>query len=166
MGELGKQLARVDENLLERLQTAYADEWFAHYNYCLVSHLVAGPSSASVAALLRDKSEEAFARANRLCDRIIELGATPILKLTNLVEHATDKPFKLTENLRDIEELLKAVLDAERTSLRTFAALYEATRDRDPLTNALMLSLLGEAVRGEQQLERLLADPAPEMTGQ
>jgi bacterioferritin len=165
LGQLGKKIAGVDQDLLRRLLCAYADEWFGHYNYSFVAHMVAGPSSASISELMRAKSALALSRAERLAERIIELGGTPVPKLTELNDYATDKPFKLPENLRDIEGLLRVVLDADRTSLRTFTDLYEATRDRDPLTARLLLDLQGEAVHGEQQLERLLADPAPEMTG-
>jgi ferritin-like protein len=58
-----------------------------------------------------------------------------------------------------------AVLDAERTSMRTHQALYEQTRDRDPITARLVLDLLTEATRGEQQLQRLLRHSAAEMDG-
>ncbi len=39
------------------------------------------------------------------------------------------------------------------------------TGDRDPSTASLALEFMAEAVRGEQELERLLGEPAPEMTG-
>jgi ferritin-like protein len=89
-----------------------------------------------------------------------------VAKLTELVQHATDKPFKLPDDLRDLDGALKAVLDAERTGLRTYQHLYEQTREHDPVTQALALELLTEAVHGEEQLERLLGAPAPELEGQ
>jgi ferritin-like protein len=61
---------------------------------------------------------------------------------------------------------LKAVLDADRTSIRTHHLILDLTRDKDALTSALALELLSEAVRGERELERLLGQQAPEMTGQ
>jgi ferritin-like protein len=42
-------------------------------------------------------------------------GGQPIAKLGDVVNSASDKPFKLPENIRDLDEVLKAVLDAERT---------------------------------------------------
>ena len=162
---MARELAQPERSLLDDLVRAYADEWFAHYNYFFVSHTVAGPSSASIGALLRAKSDEALSRAERLAQRVIELGGQPVPKLTQLIEHATDKPFKLPEDLGDIEGLLRAVLDAERTSMRMHNDLYERTRQNDPVTAALALQLLTETTRGEQQLQRLLAREAPEMDG-
>jgi ferritin-like protein len=128
--------------------------------------MVSGPSSGSISSLLKEKSEEALRRADRLAVRLIELGSGPIPKLTELMDAASDKPFKLPEDFSDVEGFLKAVLDAERTSICTHQRILELTRDRDPLTSMLVLSLLDEAVHGEHQLERLLGGQAPDMTGQ
>jgi bacterioferritin len=165
MGVLAKEFARPDDALIKELSRAYADEWFGHYNYAFVAHMVRGPSSESIAELLRAKSDEALRRADRLAIRLIELGSAPIPKLTGLMDAASDKPFKLPEDFGDVEGLLKAVLDAERTSIRTHQSILAMTRDRDPLTERLALELLGEAVRGERLLERLLGEPALDRTG-
>ena len=92
-------------------------------------------------------------------------GGAPIPKLGQVMDHATDKPFKLPQRLDDVEGLLKAVLDAERTTARTQQQLYEKTHDTDPLTASLALSLLAEALRGEQEMEKLLGESHPEMDG-
>ena len=165
MGLLARELAGESEEILQDLVRAYADEWFGHYNYYFVSRTVSGPSAESVGAFLLRKSEVAFERADRLASRIIELGGTPVPKLSDLVDAATDKPFKLPEDLSNVRALLEAVLDAERTSMRTHSAIYAKSREQDPLTAALALELLREAAQGEQQLERLLADSAPDKTG-
>jgi bacterioferritin len=167
MGYLARQLLPPERTTLtQALIQAYADEWFAHYNYWFVANTVCGPASPAVVALLRRKAQRALTHANRLTARLNELGSRPVAKLTELVQHATDKPFKLPDDVRDLDGALKAVLDAERTSLRTYQRLYEQTREHDPITQALALELLTEAVHGEEQLERLLGGPAPELAGQ
>jgi len=165
MGLLAREFAGPDETLMRELQRAYADEWFAHYNYFVAAYLITGPSSASVAELLRGKSEEAFRRADALAARIIQLGGVPTTKLTALVDAATGKPFKLPDDLSDLPGLLRAVLDAERTSMRTHQGIVNMTTGQDPITAALALDLLSQATEGEQLLEKLLGGPAPEMTG-
>ena len=125
MGELGRQLARVNRaGLLKALTQAYADEWFAHYNYQFTANALWGHHSPSTTALLSRKSVEAFVRTNRLAQRLLQLGGQPVAKLTDLVEHATDKPFKLPKSMADVHGVLTAVLDAERTSVRTYQRLY------------------------------------------
>src|SRR4051812_46495133 len=100
MGELGRTIAgpHVDA-LVGELTRAYADEWFAHYNYELTANALRGHYSPSTIQLLRRKSEEAFLRSRRLALRIQELGGALVQKLTELVHHATDKPFKLPDSM-------------------------------------------------------------------
>jgi bacterioferritin len=166
MGKLGEQIVGPDRKVfLQDLTRAYADEWYAHYNYSFVANTISGPASPAVVTVLRRKIEKALIHADRLAERIISLGGMPVPKLTDLPEYATDKPFKLPEDVRDIDGALRAVLDAERTSIRTYRALYEKTREKDPITHALVLELFREAVEGEAEIERTLGTPAPEMDG-
>src|SRR5689334_7220094 len=89
MGELGRQAASLDRRaLIQELTRAYADEWFAHYNYQFTSLTLWGHHSPATTQLLARKSAEALARANRLGERILELGGQPIRKLTDLIRHA------------------------------------------------------------------------------
>ena len=165
MGRLAREISRPSDELIAELTRAYADEWFAHFNYFTVSKSITGPSSASLAELLRTRSESALVRAERIGDRLVELGGELPPKLMQLVEHATDKPFKLPDSLDDVEGLLKAVLDAERTTIRLQGHIHDLSRETDPVTAALALALLTEAERGEQAMETLLGHDAPEMTG-
>jgi bacterioferritin len=166
MGQFAKQLVSVNRGaLIADLVRAYADEWCAHYNYSFACYVVSGPSSPGLVELLRRKSQRALEHARELAQRIIELGGQPIAKLGDVINSASDKPFKLPENIRDLDEVLKAVLDAERTSMRSYHDLEEKTRGSDLLTHALVLEFLREAVVGEREFERLLGEPAPEMDG-
>jgi bacterioferritin len=166
VGELGRAIVQVDrQDLVARLVRAYADEWFAHYNFHFVANALRGHRAPSVVDFLRRRAGEALARANRLAGRIGELGGMPPAKLPSLVDHATDKPFKLPASLADVDAVLAAVLDAERTSLRTYQALHEATAGRDPVTTALATDFLVAAVRNEEEIEKLTGDPAPRMDG-
>jgi ferritin-like protein len=115
--------------------------------------------------LLARKSADAFSRTNRLAQRIQELGGQPVSKLTDLVTHASDKPFKLPSSMANVNEVLTAVLDAERTSVRTYEALYRLTREKDPVTALMAQEYLAAVVRGEDELERLIGDRAPRMQG-
>jgi ferritin-like protein len=121
VGELGRQIVRLDRAaLLDELTRAYADEWFALYNFHFAAVTLRGHRSPSVVDFLRGRSTEAFARATRLAARRAELGGGPPAKLSELVVRSTDKPFKLPVSLADVDGVLRAVLDPERTSLRIY----------------------------------------------
>jgi bacterioferritin len=166
MGQLGQKIAAPRRQpFLKELARAYADEWFAHYNYQFVAHALRGHRAPAVTTLLARKSAEAFGRANRLAERLLELGGKPPEKLTELPDHATNKPFKLPRSMSDVEAVLKAVLDAERTSIRTYEQLHDQAKEKDVVSALLLQEFLAAAVHGEEKLERLLGDEAPEMDG-
>lgn len=166
MGELGRKLAGTGRSAALRiLQRAYADEWFAHYNYQFAARTLRGHYSPAILDLLQRKTLRAFERANRLAARICELGAQPPAKLGDLLPAASNKPFKLPKSMSDVKGVLTAVLDAERTSLRTFDALCAAARGKDPVTERLAQDLLVEMAAGEEEIEKLIGDPAPRMDG-
>lgn len=165
MGMLSRRLAGTRAAALrDDLQRALSDEWAGHYNFWLAARRVRGHRSPGLEALLREKSTAAFARADRLAARLAELGGAPPPKLGALLESATDKPFKLPKDLSDADAVLRAVLDAERTSARTYEGLVERAA-RDPATRRLAEALLAEALSEEERLEKLLGDAAPGMDG-
>jgi ferritin-like protein len=73
--------------------------------------------------------------------------------------------FKLPKSMSDVQGVLKAMLDAERTSLRTHQGLYDRTRVKDPVIALIAQEYLAAVVRGEEELERLISDRAPGMKG-
>lgn len=165
MGYYGSRLFPPSTGLIEALTRAYSDEWFGHYNYLLAAQSVQGLSAGPVIDLLRRKSDECLDRAQRLAQRLTEMNNRPTMKLLDMTEHATDKPFKMPADPSDLRAFLEAVLDAERTSMKTHRALYDLAVTDDPLTTRLALDLLAESVAGEQAIETLLGEAVPEKDG-
>ena len=166
MAQLAEKIAGSEKkSLLPMLLRAYADEWFAHYNFTFVSYTISGPASPALRQTLRRKANRALQHAEELAARLLQLGGQPVRKLDELSNHATNKPFKLPADPRDTDGALKAVLDAERTSIRTYSDMLLSIGGQDPVTTKLVTELLSEATAGESELERLLGRPAPEMTG-
>jgi bacterioferritin len=166
MGKAAQQILSIDKQaLIKDLNRAYADEWCAHYNYLYVANTISGQSSPDLIRFLADKSARALEQANRFASRICQLGERPVAKLKDLLEAATDKPFKLPDRSDNVPGTLKAVLDAERTAIRTYKELYDKTVSKDPVTQNLVVDCLTRALTDEDKIERFLGDQAPEMTG-
>ncbi len=85
MGKRGTEIVNLDvQGLIEDLQRAYADEWLAHYNYLLAANLAAGLSSPIISDNLSKRSQDELGHANKLAQRIIQLGGEPIRKLEDV----------------------------------------------------------------------------------
>ena len=166
MGHLEQQLIGPARGRLNPLITrACADEWHAHYNFLFLAWTLAGHRAPSVITLLREMSAQALARADELARRLCQLGGRPPERLAEVVKSATDKPFKLPDDPTNVDGALTAVLDAQRTSLRTYNELWKTATYADPVTAETAARFLAAAARDEETLERLLGRPAPAMDG-
>lgn len=166
MGHLEQQLIGPARSRVNPLLTrACADEWHAHYNFVFLAWTLAGHRAPSVITMLREMSTQALARADELAHRLCQLGGRPPERLADVVKAATDKPFKLPDDVTDVDGALTAVLDAQRTSLRTYNELWKMATYADPVTAAVATRFLADATRDEETLERLLGRSVPAMDG-
>ena len=78
MGTRGREIVDLDVNeLLKLLNSAYADEWLAYYQYWIGAQVVKGPMREGTVAELLQHATEEFTHAQWVSDRIIQLGGTP-----------------------------------------------------------------------------------------
>ncbi|MFA5260058.1 MAG: ferritin-like domain-containing protein, partial [Candidatus Omnitrophota bacterium] len=80
MGTKGREIVGVDiKKLVELLNKALADEWLAYYQYWAGSKVAVGRMRGIVAEELAEHANEELEHANKLADRIIQLGGSPLL---------------------------------------------------------------------------------------
>lgn len=159
MGKKGREIVDLDvSGLIEDLTRAYADEWLAHYNYMLAAKLAAGINSPVVHDMLKKRSLDELEHANRIAERIIELGGEPLRTLEQIPAKANCPAFAMPKDPRNLEGILRAVLEAERCAIETYKALYEKTRLKDPVTHELAEDLLADEVADEEETENLLGE--------
>jgi ferritin-like protein len=159
MGQAGRSIVGAGRaRIVKALERAHADEWHAHYNFHVLASTLSGHGAPSVIEALERLSADSFARASRLGRRLSELGGRPPKHLSDLPPQASDKPFRSPDDPRDVEGALRAVADAQATSVRTYFALWKLTRASDPVTAGLATTYLSEAVRDEENIERLTGD--------
>jgi bacterioferritin len=157
MGSKGREIIGMDVNeLLVLLQKAYSDEWFAYYQYWLGAKLVKGPMKDGVGAELLQHSIEELAHADMVAMRIIQLGGTPVskpedwYKMTNCGYDAPDDPF--------VKVLLEQNIRGEQCAIGVYKHLMDLTRDKDPVTYNMVLTILQQEVEHEEDLQALLED--------
>lgn len=157
MGTKGREIIGMDpDELLELLQKAFSDEWLAYYQYWLGAKLVKGPMKDAVGAELLQHATEELMHADMVAMRIIQLGGTPVTKpeewykKTNCGYEAPDDPF--------VKTLLEQNIKGERCAIGVYKHLMDITREKDPVTYNMVLTILQQEVEHEEDLQALLED--------
>ena len=157
MGSKGREIIGMDvDTLVDLLRRAYCDEWLAYYQYWLGAKLVKGPMKDAVGAELLLHSTEELMHADMIAVRIIQLGGTPVTKpkewysLTNCGYDAPDDPF--------VKTLLEQNIKGEQCAISTYKKLMDITKDADPVTYNMLLTIISQEVEHEEDLQSLLED--------
>ena len=157
MGTKGKEIVGLDlTKLLTLLNKALADEWLAYYQYWVGAKVAVGRMRNFIAQELEEHAGEELKHAGMLVERIIQLGGTPLLepqewnKQTNC---GYDKPSD-----PDTKVLLRQNIKGEQCAIGVYNKVLEVVKDKDPITYHIVLEILEDEVKHEEDLEAILAD--------
>ncbi len=157
MGSKGREIIGMDVNeLIDLLNRAFADEWLAYYQYWLGAKLVKGPMKDAIGAELLLHATEELGHADMVAMRILQLGGIPVsrpedwYKFTNCGYDAPDDPF--------VKRLLEQNIKGEQCAISVYKRLMDITKDTDPVTYNMVLSILQDEVEHEEDLQSLLED--------
>ncbi|HSV43974.1 MAG TPA: ferritin-like domain-containing protein [Candidatus Bathyarchaeia archaeon] len=157
MGTKGRAIVGLDvDELLKLMNKALADEWLAYYQYWVGSKVAVGRMRGIVAGELAEHADEELKHANMLTERIIQLGGTPLLnpdqwtKETNCGYDAPSNP--------DTKKLLAQNIKGEQCAIDVYKKLLDKVEGKDPITHHMVLEILEDEVKHEDDLEALLED--------
>ena len=157
MGTRGREIVGMDVNqLLDLLNKAFCDEWFAYYQYWLGAKLVKGPMKDAVASELLLHATEELAHADLVANRIIQLGGKPITEPKLWYQWSGcgyDGP-----NDEYVKVILEQNIKGERCAIGYYNELMKKTRDADMVTYNMVLTILQQEVEHEEDLQALLED--------
>ena len=157
MGTRGREIVgmNVDE-LLELLNRALADEWFAYYQYWLGAKVAKGPMKDAVAAELLQHATEELGHADLVANRIIQLGGKPVSEPKKWYEwsgcgyQAPDDEY--------VKTILDQNIEGERCAISYYNELMKTTKDTDIITYNMVITILNQEVEHEEDLQALLED--------
>jgi len=157
MGQKGREIVKMDvDKLINLLNKALSDEWLAYYQYWIGAKVVKGPMKDAVIAELTLHATEELSHAELVATRIIQLGGTPVLspqewlKLTNCGYDIPSDPY--------VEEILDQNLKGEQCAIRVYNSLLDITREADPVTYNIVLTIISQEVEHEEDLAALKED--------
>ncbi|HSV27578.1 MAG TPA: ferritin-like domain-containing protein [Sedimentisphaerales bacterium] len=157
MGTKGRAIVGMDiKELLKLLNRALADEWLAYYQYWVGSKIAVGRMRGIIAGELEEHANEELEHANKLTDRIIQLGGTPITNPEQWKKESNcgyDEP--VDPNTR---KLVEQNIKGEQCAIEVYKKLLAKVEGKDPITARLILEILTDEVEHEDDLEAILED--------
>ncbi|MDK2826390.1 bacterioferritin [Methanolobus vulcani] len=157
MGTKGVEILGLDvDELIELLNKALADEWFAYYQYWIGAKVIKGPMrEAAVAELIQHATDE-LRHADMVSNRIIQLGGTPVLspkdweKLSNCGYESPEDPF--------VKKILEQNIKGEQCAIQVYNSILGKVKDKDPVTYEIVLQILTDEIEHEDDLQAIMED--------
>jgi len=162
MGKRGREIVRADlKGVIKDLNTAYADEWLAHFQYWYMAKWVKGMDADTLRPVLEGQSLDELGHAGKIAERIIQLGGRPLAHPAHLLRYCgcgfKEPPGKRT----DLQRVIKDVLEAEACAIEYYSKMTEKYRVTDLVTHELFEDLLKDEVSDEEQWESFLDNSEP-----
>ncbi len=126
--------------IIEKLNEALATEWVCVLRYYRHYFMAEGMLSDAVKAEFLEHAQQELAHANKISERIVQLGGEPDLNPDTLTKrsHAEYKP---GEDLRD---MVKEDLIAERIAIDSYRELIDYIGDKDTTTKRMLMEILAQ----------------------
>ena len=156
MGRKSKEIVRAKiEDVITDLNKAYADEWLAHYQYWLTALWIRGMDADTLRDTLTQQSADELMHAEKLGNRIIQLGGTPVMNPNKLLEVSGCGYKEPPTDAANLKQVIEIVLEAEACAIETYSKLSEKYRTTDVVTHEIFEELLEDEVEDEEQWEKL-----------
>lgn len=152
-----EQIIDVNQkNLIQKLHTAFADEWSAYYQYWLGAQIAKGVMRGVVVTELLEHAGEELGHAQMITDRIIQLGGTVKMLPSDWDKFAGCKYNAVkSENSKII---LQENIKGEQCAINFYNDLLKELHGKDFVTANIVSRILEDEVKHEQDLATLLED--------
>ena len=154
MGQKGKQIVEIDVNeVIKDLNSAYADEWLAHYQYFLYAQVMQGMDAEQLKEKLEMQSTDEMNHAKILLNRLLELGGKPT---TDLMGSSTCGFSPPPDDPHDLNSIIELVLKGERCAIEKYNILTKKYHMKDLVTHEIFEDFLKDEVSDEEDWENFL----------
>jgi len=144
------------KTVYDLLNKAYCDEWLAYYQYFIEAKVVKGLMKDAAIAELTQHAADELRHATMVCDRIIQLGGTPVLHPSDWVKHA-NCGYEAPEN-PDVRQILQQAIKGEQCAIEVYSNILDLTREKDIITYDMVSQILADEVEHEEDLQALYDD--------
>jgi len=157
MGQAAQKFCKLElKTLLEVLNQAYAEEWLAYYQYWIGAQIVSGPMRVEIQNEFMKHAKEELEHAEKLAERIIQLGGKPLLNPAEWMQYARCA-YEVPHN-DFVMALLQQNLDSERCAIATYQHICDMCFDKDYETFHISREILHDELDHEQDWEDFIKD--------
>ena len=140
------------EVVIRLLNEALATEWVCVLRYYRHYFMASGMLADSVKAEFLEHAQQEQAHANKLAERIVQLGGEPDLNPDTLTARAHAE-YKEGQDLRD---MVKEDLVAERIAIDSYREMINYIGNRDTTTKRILESILAQEEEHADEFSDLL----------
>ncbi len=158
MARVGKSIIKGIEvqEVVNKLNRAYADEWLAYYQYFIEAKVIKGLMKDAAITELTQHAADELRHATMVADRIIQLGGVPLLHPDEWLKQSHcgyDAPKDF-----DVVAILNDAIKGEQCAIATYSHIVDMTRDKDIVTYDMVSQILADEVEHEEDLQSLHDD--------
>lgn len=138
--------------IIEKLNEALATEWVCVLRYYRHYFMADGMLSDAVKAEFLEHAQQEQEHANKIAERIVQLGGEPDLNPDTLTKrsHAEYKPGK------DLRDMVTEDLIAERIAIDAYRELIDYIGDKDTTTKRMLMEILAQEEEHADEMADML----------
>jgi len=140
------------EQIVGFLNDSLATELVCVMRYRRHYFTAAGIASPSIAAEFLEHANAELRHADRIAARIVQLGGEPDFRPSGLEKRSHAE----YDDSRDIRQMIRANLVAERVAVETYRQLIKMIGDKDPTTRRLLEDVLADEEEHADELKDML----------
>jgi ferritin-like protein len=144
--------------LLHGLVKNAAAEFTTYYYYTILRINLIGPKGEGIKEIAETARIEDRNHFEALVPRIYELGGKLPENMKDFHDQSSCQPPRLPEDLEDINEILKVLVEAERCAVRGYTAICALTAGKDHRTYDLAGAILNEEIEHESWFSEFLGE--------
>jgi len=142
------------EQIIELLNASLATELVCVLRYKRHHYTASGIDSPAIAAEFMVHAQEEAAHADRIAERIVQLGGEPDFCPARLLERSHADYDEST----DLKTMVRANLVAERVAVEVYRQMIALIGDKDPTTRRMLEDILVDEEEHADELKDLLQE--------
>ena len=141
------------QDIIKLLNDSLATELVCVLRYKRHHYMADGLSSPAIAQEFLVHAQEEQAHADRIAERITQLGGEPDFNPATLLQRS-HADYNASN---DLKEMIRANLIAERVAIEAYSQMVDLIGDKDPTTKRLLEQILNDEQEHAEELKTWLA---------